>query len=157
MWIICFSFLVNYKLSECKDYILFIFKTFPAINIILNVYDRCSINICWPLMPCMGFPGGSNGKQSAGNAVDPGSIPSQEDSLERGIATHSGILAWSSLHGQRSLVSCSPWDLKGGEQWPSDIHACTLSPTHTTPCTRYKDIVKWNKFQFSEYIGELVI
>ena len=30
-----------------------------------------------------------------------------EDSLEKGIATHSSILAWV-IHGQRSLVDCSP-------------------------------------------------
>ena len=30
-----------------------------------------------------------------------------KDSLEKGIATHSGILAWE-IHGQRSLVDCSP-------------------------------------------------
>ena len=32
----------------------------------------------------------------------------QEDPLEKGMATHSSILAWRS-HGQRSLVGCSPW------------------------------------------------
>ena len=35
----------------------------------------------------------------------------QENALEKGIATHSSILAWRS-HGQRSLVSYSPWDHK---------------------------------------------
>ena len=40
------------------------------------------------------FPGGSNGKESACNAGD--QIPSlgQEDPLEKGMATHSSILAW---------------------------------------------------------------
>ena len=32
----------------------------------------------------------------------------QEDTLEKGMATHSSILA----HGQRSLVSYSPWGHK---------------------------------------------
>jgi len=32
--------------------------------------------------------------ESACNAGDPGLIPGQEDSLEKGIATHSSILAW---------------------------------------------------------------
>ena len=40
----------------------------------------------------MGFPGGSDGKESACNARDPASI--QEDLLEKGMATHSSILAW---------------------------------------------------------------
>ena len=30
-----------------------------------------------------------------------------EDPLEKGIATHSSILAWR-FHGQRSLAGCSP-------------------------------------------------
>ena len=34
-----------------------------------------------------------------------------EDSLEKGMATHSNILAWE-IHGQRSLVGCSPWGRK---------------------------------------------
>ena len=42
----------------------------------------------------MGFPGVSDGKQSASNAGDPGLIPESEDPLEKGMATHSSILAW---------------------------------------------------------------
>ena len=40
-----------------------------------------------------GFPGGSDGKASACNAGDPGSILGWEDPLEKGMATHSSILA----------------------------------------------------------------
>ena len=32
----------------------------------------------------------------------------QEDPLEKGMATHSNILAWR-IHGQWSLASYSPW------------------------------------------------
>ena len=38
----------------------------------------------------MGFPGGSDDKESAGNAESLG----WDDSLEKGMATHSIILAW---------------------------------------------------------------
>ena len=38
----------------------------------------------------MGFPSGPDGKESACNAGDLG----QEDPLEKGMTTHSGILAW---------------------------------------------------------------
>ena len=31
-----------------------------------------------------------------------------EDPLEKGVSTHSSILAWR-IHGQRKLVGCSPW------------------------------------------------
>ena len=37
---------------------------------------------------------GDFGKESACNAGDPGSIPASGRSLEEGMATHSGILAW---------------------------------------------------------------
>ena len=36
------------------------------------------------------------------NAGDVGSIPGQEDPLEKDMGTHSSILAWKVLHGQRS-------------------------------------------------------
>ena len=44
----------------------------------------------------MGFPGGSDGKESACSTRDLGSIPrlGQEAPLEKGMATHSSILAW---------------------------------------------------------------
>ena len=34
-----------------------------------------------------------------------------EDPLEKGMATHSSILAWE-IHGQMSLVGYSPWGCK---------------------------------------------
>ena len=42
----------------------------------------------------LGFPGGSDGKESACSAGDPGLILDQEDPLEKGMATHSSILPW---------------------------------------------------------------
>ena len=42
----------------------------------------------------MPFPGGSVGKESC-NAEDLDLIPGQEDPLEKGMATHSSILAWT--------------------------------------------------------------
>ena len=50
----------------------------------------------------LGFPGGSEGKESTCNAGDLG-----WDSLGEGMATHSSILIGES-HGQRSLVGYSP-------------------------------------------------
>ena len=41
-----------------------------------------------------GFPGGSDGKETACNARDPGLIPGWEDPLEKKMGTHSSILAW---------------------------------------------------------------
>ena len=51
-----------------------------------------------------GFPGGSDGKDSACNAGDSGSIPGSEDPLEKDMATHSSILAWG-----------IPWTVEPGE------------------------------------------
>ena len=42
----------------------------------------------------MGFPGGSDSKESACNSGDLGSIPGWEDPLEEGMVTHSSILVW---------------------------------------------------------------
>ena len=43
------------------------------------------------------FPGGSDGKVSAYNAGDLGSILGWEDPLEKEMATHSSTLAWKTL------------------------------------------------------------
>ena len=48
----------------------------------------------FPLYRNGGFPGGSAGKQSACKVGDLGSILGWENTLEKGIATHSSILAW---------------------------------------------------------------
>ena len=42
----------------------------------------------------LGFPAGSDGKESACNAGDLDSTLGWEDPLKNGMATHSGILAW---------------------------------------------------------------
>ena len=42
----------------------------------------------------MDFPGSSDGKASAYNVEDSGSIPGLEHLLEKEMATHSSILAW---------------------------------------------------------------
>ena len=60
----------------------------------------------------LGFPGGSDGKESACNAGNLGSIPRSGRSPGGG---HSNPLQYSCLenpHGQRSLVGYSPWGQK---------------------------------------------
>ena len=46
-----------------------------------------------PIMGSQGFPGGLDGKKSACSAGDQGCSLGQED-LEKGMATHSSVLAW---------------------------------------------------------------
>ena len=54
----------------------------------------------------MGFPGGSDGKESDCNAGGPGLIPDWEDTLEnRRLPT--SIYLSGEVHGQRRLVGCS--------------------------------------------------
>ena len=55
---------------------------------------ECSNYCSIALISHINFPGGSDSKASAYNVGDLGSIPGLEDLLEKGIATHSSILAW---------------------------------------------------------------
>ena len=56
------------------------------------------LNKLWTVLKEIGisdhFHGGSAGKEYACNVGDLGSIPGLEDNLEKGMATHSNILAW---------------------------------------------------------------
>ena len=47
-----------------------------------------------PITSILGFPGSSNGKESAYNAGDQGSVPALGRSLGKEMATHSSVLAW---------------------------------------------------------------
>ena len=42
----------------------------------------------------MGFPGGTDSKETACSEGELGSIPGWEDPLEEGMATQSSLLAW---------------------------------------------------------------
>ena len=58
----------------------------------------------------MGFPGGSDSRDSTYSAGDLGSIPGREDALEKGMATHPSILAWripwtEGMDGLQSMAS----------------------------------------------------
>ena len=62
----------------------------------------------------LGFPGGSDGKESACNAGDLGSKPGQEDPLKKGMATHSSILAWRTPWMEESGELQSMWSQRVG-------------------------------------------
>ena len=57
----------------------------------------------------LGFPSGSDSKESACNAGDLSSIPELGRSLEEGMATHTCL---ENPHGQSSLLGYSPWGHK---------------------------------------------
>ena len=66
-----------------------------------------------PLPPgSLGFPGGSDGKESACNAGDLGSIPGLGRSLEEGNGNPLKYSCLENPHGQRSLAGYNPWGLK---------------------------------------------
>ena len=60
----------------------------------------------------MGFPGGSDGKESACNAGDLGSIPVLGRSPGRGHGNPHQYPRLENPQGQRSLVGYSPWGCK---------------------------------------------
>ena len=55
------------------------------------------------------YPSGSDGKESACNAGDPGSIPGLERSPGEGNDNPLQYSCLENPHGQRSLVGSSPW------------------------------------------------
>ena len=76
-------------------------------------------------MPTVGFLGGSDGKESACNVGDLGSIPGLGRSPGRG---HGNPLQYSCLEnllGQRSLAGCSPYGHKESDMadWLCTAHA----------------------------------
>ena len=59
----------------------------------------------------LGFPRGSDGKESVCSAGDPGLIPWLESSLEKRMATTPVFLP-AEFHGQRSPAGYRPWVAK---------------------------------------------
>ena len=60
----------------------------------------------------MGFPGGSDGKESTYNAGDLGLIPGSGRSPWRRTWQPTPVFLPEEFHGQRRLVGCSPWGHK---------------------------------------------
>ena len=66
----------------------------------------------FPLLLTEGFPGGSDSKESACNAGDPGSIPEWGRPPWRREWPSTPVFLPREFHGQRSLVGYSPWGCK---------------------------------------------
>ena len=81
-----------------------------------------------------GFPGGSDGKESACNAGDLGSI------LESGRSVGEGspVFLPGKSHGQRSLVGYSPWGHKDLDVTDRLTHTHTHTHMHTHTHDIYK-------------------
>ena len=66
-----------------------------ALNGTLNLARLSKeCRLCLELVFIICFPDVSDGKESAFNVGDLGLIPGLENPLEKGMATHSSILAW---------------------------------------------------------------
>ena len=59
-----------------------------------------------------GFPGGSDGQESACNAGDPGSIPASGRCHGEGNSNPPPVFLHGKSHGQRSLAGHSSWGCK---------------------------------------------
>ena len=67
-------------------------------------------------------PGGSDSKASAYNVGDPGSIPGQEDPLEKAMATHSSTLAWEIPCTEERGRLQSMGSQRVGHYWVISLH-----------------------------------
>ena len=84
-----------------------------SMNICIYVCVYIYICVCVCVCVIQGFPGGSNGKESACSVRDPGSIPGLGKSLGEGNVFYPlGILAGRIPWKERSLAGYSPWGCK---------------------------------------------
>ena len=68
------------------DSVMFFVFVVETVSNLHNTYKAASL--------CLGFPGGSDGKESTCNAETWVQSLGWEDPLEEGMTTHSSILAW---------------------------------------------------------------
>ena len=87
----------------------------------------------WILSP-KGFPVGSEGKVSACNAGDPGSIPGSGRSLGEGKGQPTPVHLPGKFHGWRSLVGYSPWGREESDRTEWIHFYFSLSPTGEGNC-----------------------
>ena len=87
-----------------KIYLFFVFHSFP--------YPMCF----------MGFPGGSDGKESACNAGDLGLIPGSGRSPGEGTATQSSSLAWEIPRTEEPSGLQSVGSQRVGHNWATNTH-----------------------------------
>ena len=70
----------------------------------------------------LGFPGGSDSKESAYSAQNPGSIPGSERFPWRKEWLPTPVLLPGEFHRQRSLAGDSPWGHKESDQTEQLTH-----------------------------------
>ena len=75
----------------------------------------CGFNVSNRLQRLGGFSSGSHSKESTCNGGDLGSVPGSGRPPEKGMATHSSVLAWR-----------SPWKR---ESWQATVHGVARTRT----------------------------
>ena len=116
-----------------------------------------------PVYYSVGFPGGSDGKESTCNAGDTGSIPESGRSPGGG---HGNPLQYSCLEnpqGQRNLAGHSPWGHKGSDmterlspaqtwKWWLVTGAQRVCPFNSAGCSVSSEIFLLRFFEHSNLI-----
>ena len=79
-----------------------------------DIFLRAHFHNSGQVYTLVGFPGGSDGKDSTCNEGDLASIPGLGRSLGGGHGNPLQYSCLENLHGQRSLAGYSPWDHRVG-------------------------------------------
>ena len=93
---------------------------------------------------CPDFPGGSDGKVSACNVEDPGSIPGSERSPGEGNGTPLQYSCLENFHGLRSPVGCSPWGHKESDT-TERIHFHFKCPAPVSALFSSAELMLWDQ------------
>ena len=90
----------------------------------------------WTIYSFIGFPDGSDGKQSACHAGDQVQSLGWEDPLEKGMATHSSILAWRNPWTEAPCRLESVGLQRVGHDWATNTY------THSFIINIYESVIK---------------
>ena len=85
----------------------------------------------------LGFPSGSDGKEAACNVRDQSSISGSGRFPGEGNGNPTSVFLPGEFHGQRSLVSYSPWSHKELDTTERHSYTHTYIHTHTHTHTGY--------------------
>ena len=88
-------------------------KSLLALTLVFHS-EFISADLCAYQDHTVGFPSSSDGKASACNAGDPGSLPGSGRFPWRRKWQPTPVFLPGEFHGQRSLVRCSPWGRRVG-------------------------------------------
>ena len=140
----CNSHTIKFTLWKHMGLVLFFFFFFLSISMELGGLPRSAYNAVrlqcrrpwfnswvrkipwrWDKLPTpvfLGFPGGSEGKESACNVGDLGLIPGSRSSPGGGHGTPLHYSCVENPHRQRGLAGYSPWGPRVGHNWASTAH-----------------------------------